>query len=597
MVDEAEAPDAPIEDVVLVEAPAVPREEPIEINTGAHFKTDKTYADRDELIGWVRSVAAKLKFSVAIVKSDYGSDRRKKFFVLECERGGTYKPTKKKTKLEGLGTRKCGCPFRLRGYFRALKQEWSLSVVRGEHNHVLDVALEGHLLAGRLKRPEREFVDELTRNLVAPRNIINTLKERDPQNATEIKQVYNARYRSKVTVRGSMTEMQHLIKCLEGKNYVYQYRTVGETSCIQDIFFAHPKSVKLFNSFPSVLVMDCTYKTNRYKMPLFQIVGVTSTMKTYTVCFALLKNEKRDNFTWALEACRGLLRSKDMSPSVIVTDRCTALMNSNAVVFPKSKQLVCTLHVRKNVKAKAKTLCKVRETKEVKAADVVKRVMKAFDSVVFSSTEEEYLETVDEFNKICAQWPRFLEYVQETVWKTDKEKLVYAWTDRVMHLGNTTSNRVESAHGRLKSNITNTKIDFVKLWQCCEKYLIGQFTEIQASFGKSLSVAEHRHAGSILYEQLVCKISRKALKLIYKEAADVEEVGMESENCGCVLRSTFGLPCACFIGKKMNDNLPITLDEVDDLWKKLVFDEGEVGEVEDDWMCIEEWIAIQVSVI
>ncbi|WP_409226421.1 hypothetical protein [Klebsiella pneumoniae] len=34
------------------------------------------------------------------------------------------------------------------------------------------------------------------------------------------------------------------------------------------IFWAHPESIKLVKCFPHVLLMDCTYKTNKYKMQL-----------------------------------------------------------------------------------------------------------------------------------------------------------------------------------------------------------------------------------------------------------------------------------------------------------------------------------------
>jgi hypothetical protein len=43
--------------------------------------------------------------------------------------------------------RKCGCPFRLHGYFHA-SEEWHLTVVSGLHNHVLDKNLEGCLVVG-----------------------------------------------------------------------------------------------------------------------------------------------------------------------------------------------------------------------------------------------------------------------------------------------------------------------------------------------------------------------------------------------------------------------------------------------------------------
>jgi hypothetical protein len=48
-------------------------------------------------------------------------------------------------------------------------------------------------------------------------------------------------------------------------------------------------------------LVSLTYKTNKYGMLLFEIVGVTSTEKTFGVVFAFSSNEKEDNFTWVLQ--------------------------------------------------------------------------------------------------------------------------------------------------------------------------------------------------------------------------------------------------------------------------------------------------------
>ncbi|PNX70551.1 hypothetical protein L195_g057506, partial [Trifolium pratense] len=136
---------------------------PIEIDTTSHFATDRQESDRDELIKWARSVAEKLRFSIIVRRSDSG-EKRKAQLVLECERDGKYVPAKKKLKSDSSGTRKCECPFRLRGYYNKETKLWRLTVVNDMHNHELDKGLEGHLVAGRLKPQETEFLDEMTRN-------------------------------------------------------------------------------------------------------------------------------------------------------------------------------------------------------------------------------------------------------------------------------------------------------------------------------------------------------------------------------------------------------------------------------------------------
>jgi hypothetical protein len=111
---------------------------------------------------------------------------------------------------------------------------WNVSVTNGTHNHELDSALQGHLIVGRLKPDEKELLEELTRNLVAPKNIMSAMKERDPDNVTDAKQIYKARWRLKQRSRATMNEMQHLMKCLDDNNYFFKARTNGEPEFVHD---------------------------------------------------------------------------------------------------------------------------------------------------------------------------------------------------------------------------------------------------------------------------------------------------------------------------------------------------------------------------
>jgi hypothetical protein len=462
MADEAKPPEECKEIVV-----AEPQVSPIRVDTRSHFVTDRNFVNKEALVDWARDIALPLKFSIVITRSDNGKGSRKPFIVLGCERGGIYKPSGKKVKFEETGTGKCDCRFRLRGYLHATG-EWHVTVVDGMHNHVLDKALQGHLIAGRLKPVEKQLLSEMTRNLVLPKNIMSTMKERDPKNVTVVKQIYNARYRLKQRARATRTEMQHLHKCLDENNYFFKARTDGESEFVQDIFFAHPKSVCLFNTFPTVLIMDSTYKTNKYGMPLFELVGETSTEETFNIGFAFMSNEKEENFTWVLQQCICLLRNK-LKPKVVVTDRDAALMSAVATVFPDSAHMVCTFHVKKNMSEKCKLLCKIKDGENVKQRDVWTQVSKAFDDILYSTDEDGYVEAVLQFRKLCARWPRFLKYVETTILDTDKERCVGAWTDKFLHLGNTTTNRVEGAHGVLKSYLKDGHGDLATGWEAIDK--------------------------------------------------------------------------------------------------------------------------------
>ena len=189
----------------------------------------------------------------------------------------------------------------------------------------------------------------MTKSLAAPRNILTDLKEKK-QSVTLIKQVYNAQTRWRKGQREDKTDLQ----------YVYFTRANSEETTLEDLFFGHPDSIDMLNTFPTFLVMDSTYKTNTYQMPLFEIVGVTSTKMTYSVAFAFLSFEQENNFNWALEMLDGLLTSKLNMPNVIVIDRDPTLMKVVVNVLPKIYHILFYFHIEKNVKSRCITDCRVK---------------------------------------------------------------------------------------------------------------------------------------------------------------------------------------------------------------------------------------------
>jgi len=115
----------------------------------------------------------------------------------------------------------------------------------------------------------------------------------------------------------------------------------------------------------------------------------------------------------------------------------------------------------------------------------------------------------------------------------------------VIHLGNTTSNRVEAAHWSLKRMLQNSTGDLCFCWDSINKMIILQHNAIKASFQKSLHVVGHRFKVTA-YKNLLGFVSKYALNLIVEELDRVKSVGFDKNICGgCTLTCTHGLPCAC----------------------------------------------------
>jgi len=149
---------------------------------------------------------------------------------------------------------------------------------------------------------------------------------------------------------------------LKRDNYIHWHRCHESSRVVSDIFWTHPDSLKLLNTFSNVFLMDNTYKTNKYRLPLLEIVGVTSTSLTFSAAFVLMSNERENNFTWVLQRLRGLFFRGDVYSIVIVSDRDLTLMSVIKVVFPEAYNSLCRFHINKIVKAKCKTLVHPRET-------------------------------------------------------------------------------------------------------------------------------------------------------------------------------------------------------------------------------------------
>ncbi|XP_052210807.1 protein FAR-RED ELONGATED HYPOCOTYL 3-like [Diospyros lotus] len=317
-------------------------------------------------------------------------------------------------------------------------------------------------------------------------------------------------------------------------------------------------AIELFKTFPHVLIMDCTYKTNRYKYPLLEIVSVTSTKLTFSIAFAFMDHEYEDNYTWAMEKLKSRMTHK--YPGVIVTDRELELMNAIQKVFSTTSTLLCRWHISKNVLAKCKKLFDRKETWE--------KFMLSWNLVIFASTKDEYERHLYELTLEYHAYKGALNYVRKT-WLNDyKKKFVAAWTNRIMHFGNVTTNRAESAHAKLKRHLESSQGDLESSWTIINSLIELQHVEIKGSFEKSLTLVQHNFKPTI-FRELRGVISKSALNMVPMQSQLTHKIGIDKVLYGCVIRSTYGLSCACEIAEFMVHGRPIPLSIVHLHWTRL----------------------------
>ena len=102
--------------------------------------------------------------------------------------------------------------------------------------------------------------------------------------------------------------------------------------------------------------------------------------------------------------------------------------------------------------------------------------------LIISPIKDDYKQLLSACNRNFFGYPQALDYVKKSWLNKHKEQFVAAWTDIYMHFGNVTTNRVESAHAKLKRHIGSSSCNFDSGWMVIHALLELLFTEIKGVF-------------------------------------------------------------------------------------------------------------------
>ncbi|KAL7611123.1 hypothetical protein Lser_V15G14084 [Lactuca serriola] len=93
-------------------------------------------------------------------------------------------------------------------------------------------------------------------------------------------------------------------------------------------------------------------------------------------------------------------------------------------------------------------------------------------------------------------------------------------------------------------------------------------TSINESFENSRCY-RYNHHNLKCFRLLRGFVSNEALDIILGEFQRLNDLNSDSSNCGCRLRNSCGLPCACILSVYSNSGKDIPLDSIDIFWRKL----------------------------
>ncbi|KAI5666542.1 hypothetical protein M9H77_16395 [Catharanthus roseus] len=154
----------------------------------------------------------------------------------------------------------------------AMCENWQLFVHDGRHNHAIGVYSHSHAQAAKLTEEQLIQIEQFRKSHVPTRNILRFFREQNVGCA----------------VRYVASTLMHLGFMF--RDYTVFYRNREDSNMLSDIVVAHPTSIEILRTWPHVLIMDTTYKTNKYNMPLLEVVGMTPTENQEDVCETMPKS-------------------------------------------------------------------------------------------------------------------------------------------------------------------------------------------------------------------------------------------------------------------------------------------------------------------
>jgi hypothetical protein len=315
---------------------------------------DRAYDSCEEMLISLRKYAASQGYAITTIRSSPGRN-----ICVGCDRGGQYIDridVPEGAKRRKTSTRRIGCSFRLYASRSSAKNsdgKWRVRVRNPDHNHELEDNMIAHPAARTITQEQRATIWHLLDENIPPRQIINLIKKSDPAILITPMDIYNLRKSFLREYLAGRTPIQYLQDQLLTSQWKFAFQQYRE-GFITFFMFAHPKSIQYANLYNRVFVLDCTYKTNRYGMPLLHIIGISPSNTTFSIAFCFMQNEQEESYKWALKTFFSWLEPLTSKPPVLCTDRDLALLGTIRDAYPDWPHLLCIWHINKNIAAKAK---------------------------------------------------------------------------------------------------------------------------------------------------------------------------------------------------------------------------------------------------
>jgi hypothetical protein len=346
-----------------------------------------TFETKDDLLDAIKRLGRQNGYAFSIESSL--KDKRVKIVCVHAGKRRTAYKTKTKEQggRDALSQRN-GCPWMLKAVYDNLKSHWIVSAINNDHNH--DPTTDVRVYAQHRKLSDHALRDAAAMVKAGASNRV-IVRKLDADNLQVLsKDISNLRPK----LARYLVDVKEMIEQLQSSGYSVRWHT-NENSELDRLFFSSQQSKAKAQRFPEVLVIDATYSTNTLKMPFVNIVGVSNLgqtkLRSFAIAGAWVTREDEQSMTWIMLALKELVFDNGVYPNTFVTDNQLTINSAIDGIFPSSKRLLCTWHMKNNFKTNLRKLFSDDEQWEALAG--------AVDKLIHCHNQEQYESAINSYQK------------------------------------------------------------------------------------------------------------------------------------------------------------------------------------------------------
>lgn len=305
----------------------------------------------DDAYNYYNCYAKEVGFRVRVKNSWFKRNSREKYGAVLCCSSQGFKRIKDVNRLRK--ETRTGCPAMIRMRLVDSKR-WRVLEVTLEHNHLLGAKIYKSMkkMGSGTKRKLQSNSDAEVRTIKLYRALVIDAGGNSSLNSN-VKEIRNfSDHPNQLNLKKGDTQAIYNYLCrmqLTNPNFFY-LMDLNDEGCLRNVFWIDARSRAACGYFSDVIFFDNTYLSNKYEIPLVALVGVNHHGQSVLLGCGLLAGETSESYVWLFKAWVTCMSGR--TPQTIITDRCKALQNAIAEVFPRSHHRFGLSHIMKKVPEK-----------------------------------------------------------------------------------------------------------------------------------------------------------------------------------------------------------------------------------------------------